>query len=99
LEYNGFWPEVFHDFSKNRSGNGNKRFVIHTLIKREVDSPVSAFFFSDIFDVASTWEIVFELMEGAGHDSVSEVKGFFDTVTMMDIDINIEDSLVCFEEF
>ena len=31
-------------------------------------------------------------MEGAGHDSVGAIKSFFDTITMMNININIKDA-------
>lgn len=45
--------------------------------------------FADVIDVACAWEIIFKLMERAGHDSVSQVKSLLDSITMMDININI----------
>lgn len=54
--------------------------------------------FANIVNVACSREVVLELVERASHDSVSQVKGFLDTVTMMDVDIYIQNSLVGFQE-
>lgn len=43
-------------------------------------------------------EVVLEFMERAGHDSIGEVKSFFDTISVMDINVDIKDSLESFEE-
>jgi len=48
--------------------------------------------------MSSPREVIFELMERAGHNSVSEVKGFLHAVSVVNIDIYIEHSLVSFEE-
>lgn len=48
--------------------------------------------------MTSAGEVVFKFMEGACHDSIGEVESFFDTVTMVDINIDVEDSLVSFKE-
>jgi hypothetical protein len=43
-------------------------------------------------------EVVFEFVEGTGHNSVGEVEGFFHTIAVVDIDIDIEHSLESFQE-
>jgi len=45
-----------------------------------------------------TWEVVFVFMKWACHDSVRQIKGFFDTVSMMDVNIYVQHSLVHFEQ-
>lgn len=99
LEDYSFRPEVFHDLSEDRSGDSNKGFIIHTLIKREIHSPVGTLFFPDILNMSSSWEVILELMERAGHDSVSQVEGLLNPITMMDINIDIQYSLISLEQF
>lgn len=60
---------------------------------------ISTILFSNIIDMSCTWEIIFKFMERASHDSISKVKGFLNTITMMDINIDIQDSLKSFEKF
>lgn len=46
----------------------------------------------------SSWEKVVSIfVEGHGHDAVSQVKGFLYTVTVMNVDVNVEDSGVVSE--
>lgn len=44
--------------------------------------------------MASAREVILELMEGASHDPIGEIEGLLNTITMVDIDINIQHSLV-----
>ena len=56
-------------------------------------------FFANVINVASTWEVVFEFVEGASHDSVSEVKGFFDSVSVVNVNVDVDDSLEGLQQF
>ena len=60
---------------------------------------VGSFFFTHIINVSSSGKVVFKFMKGACHDSIGKVKGLFYSVSMVDININVEHSLVDFEEF
>lgn len=44
--------------------------------------------------MSSSREVILELVEGAGHDPISKVEGFFYSISMVDIDVDIEHSLV-----
>lgn len=45
-----------------------------------------------------SWEkVVAVFVEGHGHDAVSQVKGLLYTVTMMNVDVNVENSGVVSE--
>lgn len=57
---------------------------------------ISTILFSNIIDMSCTREIIFKFMEWASHDSISKVKSFLNTITMMDINIDIQDSLKSF---
>ena len=59
---------------------------------------IGAIFLADIVDVPSAGVVVFELVEGACHDSIGEVEGLLYSVTMMDVDINVQDALKSFQQ-
>lgn len=44
--------------------------------------------------MASAGEVILELMEGASHDPIGQIEGLLNTITMVDIDIDIQHSLV-----
>lgn len=45
----------------------------------------------------SSWEIILELMERASHDSISKIESLLNTITVMDINIDIEHPLEDFQ--
>jgi hypothetical protein len=59
---------------------------------------ICAWIFSDIIDMPCSWEIVFELMEGASHHSICQIESLLDSIPMMNVDIDVKDSLVCFKQ-
>lgn len=44
------------------------------------------------------WEVILELVEGAGHDSIGQVEGFLHAVSVVDIDIDIQHPLVSLQQ-
>jgi hypothetical protein len=38
-------------------------------------------------------------VEGDGHDAIGRVKGFFHTIAVVDVDIDVEDAFVEAQEF
>ena len=46
----------------------------------------------------STWEIVLEFVERTGHNSVGEIECLLNTVTVVNVDVDIEHPLVCFKQ-
>ena len=60
---------------------------------------VCSFLLSYIINVASSWKVIFEFMKGACHDSIGKVKGLFHSIAMMNIDIDVQHSLVHFKKF
>ncbi len=45
-------------------------------------------------NVASSWEVLPELVEGRGHNAVRGVKRFFNTIAVVNVDINIQNALM-----
>ncbi len=46
----------------------------------------------------STWEVVLEFVERASHHSVCQIECLFNTVPMVNVDVNIKHSLVSFKQ-
>ena len=53
--------------------------------------------FSYIINMPSSWEVILELMEGAGHDSICEIESFLNTIAMMNINIDVKYPLEDFQ--
>ena len=52
-----------------------------------------------ILDITCAWEEISISMERYRHYSICAVKGFLDSISMMHIDVNIEYSVMVFQEF
>jgi hypothetical protein len=48
-----------------------------------------SFIFPCVVDVSCSREVVLELMEGACHNPIGQVKSLLDSISMMDVDIYI----------
>lgn len=59
---------------------------------------VSSIILTSVFDMASSGEIIFELVKRAGHNPVCQIKGLLNSVSMMNININVKYSLIGFEK-
>ena len=49
---------------------------------------------SEYLDVARAREVLAVLVEGDGHHAVGGVEGLLDTVTVVDVDVNVQHSVV-----
>lgn len=49
--------------------------------------------------MSCSWEVILELVEGACHDSIGQVEGFLHAVSVVDIDIDVQHSLVGLQQF
>lgn len=64
-------------------------------MQRNVDRVSTAWAVSDIGEGAGAGEEFAVFMEGDGHYAVGAVEGFFDAIAVVDVDVDVEDSLVC----
>lgn len=69
-------------------------FISDTIPQREVDRVVPSLSESNIFDISSPGEEFTVLVERTGHDSIGRVEGFFNSISMVNIDVDVEDSRV-----
>ena len=98
LKQNSIRSKVFDDFWDDRLEDELKALVIESLIEWKVDSMVCSWIFANIIDMSCSWEVIFEFMERTGHNSISQIKRLFDSISMMDIYVNVENSLISFQQ-
>lgn len=78
--------------------NGLVGIISNTIAKRKINSVILSHTNSNVAQLASTGEILSVLMEGAGHNSVGSVKSLLNTITMMDINVDIKNALLVSQE-
>lgn len=98
LHQDGFGLEHIENLFNDGLENVLILFIIHALTQWEIYAVVGPFAFSDVVYVPGSWEVVLELVERAGEHSVCDVKGFFNPVSVVNIDIDIANSLVGFQQ-
>lgn len=72
--------------------------IINATVERDIESIVLAFPVANILQISSSREEVSISVERDCHDSVSAVESFFDTISMVDIDIDIEYTVMVLEQ-
>lgn len=82
-----------HDMLDDRLKNALVRSIIDAVAKREIDGVVFTLPNANISQLASAWEILAVLVKRNGHDPISGVERLLDTITMVNVNINVEDTL------
>mmetsp|Transcript_17029 Transcript_17029/g.34450 ORF Transcript_17029/g.34450 Transcript_17029/m.34450 type:complete len:267 (-) Transcript_17029:424-1224(-) len=98
LQDDGTRLVALHDARDDGLEDGLVRGVVHAVLEREVDGIVLALRGAYVLDVARAWEVLAEFVEGYRQHSVSRIKGLLNAVAMMDVDIDVQHSLVVLEE-
>jgi hypothetical protein len=90
----------FHDFLENT----NELFVVHALFKRDVQGEVFALATADVHQISSSGEKFITLaivpisVETHAHDSVGCIKSFFYTVTVVNVNVDVQNPIVVLEQ-
>jgi len=84
---------IFHNSSDDWFEDVLVGLIIDAVAKGEIDRIVLAGADTNVTELASTREVLAILMEGDSHDSVGCVESLLDTVTVVNVDVNVEDSL------
>lgn len=94
LENHNLWPksnsDSFHDIFVYLL----KAIVVQTIEKWNVDSVSLAFTFAHILDITGTREEISIPMEAHGHHSIRGIECLLHPVSMVDVDVDVEDTLV-----
>lgn len=72
--------------------------VVDAVLEGEVDSVALPAALALVSLCACSGEKVAKLVERGGHDAVGGVKGLFDAVAVVDVDVDVEDAGVVAEE-
>ena len=93
LHYNCMGTILCHNALHDVFEKFVERVVIHSGFERYIERVVFSIVLSILIEASSSREKIFPvLMEGNGHYSVRQVEGFLHTVSMMHIDIDVDDS-------
>jgi len=76
----------------------NELVILETIQKRYVDCIAGSFLTPHILDISCPREEVTISVEADGHHSVGCVKGFFNSIAVVDVDIDVEHSLMILEQ-
>lgn len=94
LEDNRLRTVPLHDALDHRLENALVRGVIDTVAEGEINGIVFARADTDVAKFTGAGEVLAVLVERDRHDAVRGVESFFDTVTVVNIDIYVEDALL-----
>lgn len=94
LENNGLRPVPLHDSLDDRLEDTLVGDIVNAIAEREVDGIVFSLANANVAQFASAGEVLSVLVEGDRHDTVRGVECLLDAIAMMDINIDIENTLL-----
>lgn len=72
--------------------------VVDAVPQRNVDSVVAALAIADVFEVSRSGEKLAVLVKRGRHDTIGRVERLLDSVSVVDVDVDVEDSRVIPQE-
>lgn len=93
LKYNGFRSVIFHNTFDDWLEDSFVGSIVNAVAKRKVDRVMLSLANANVAKLTSTRKVFAILVERHCHDPISGVESFFDTITMMNVDVNIEHTL------
>jgi hypothetical protein len=94
LQDHGLGLVVSHDVLDDGLEDGLVGLVGDTIAEWVVDSVVLTGTDADVTKFACSREVLSVLVERHSHDSVGRVEGLLDAITVVDIDVDVEDALL-----
>ena len=91
-----FWTEPLSHSLHNVLVDLNKAIIVESIQEWNIDCVSFAFSFAHVLDVSSAWEEVTISMKTHRHNTIGSVEGFFNTVSMVNVDVDVEHALVVF---
>ncbi|KAH3670936.1 hypothetical protein OGAPHI_000647 [Ogataea philodendri] len=92
LKNNGRWLIPVHNFLDHRLKDRLVRNIVNSVSQRHVDGIVFSLANTNISELTCTREKFSVLVERAGHHTICGIEGLFDTVTMVHIGIDVQDT-------
>lgn len=94
LQHNGFGLEMIHYSLDGRPEHAPVGFIGDAVAERKVDRIILTSANTNVAQLACAREVLAVFMEGDSHYTVGGIEGFLNAVTVMDVDVNVEDSLL-----
>lgn len=99
LQNNSLRSVALHDFANDRLEDALVRLVVDSVSQRKVDGVVLAGSNTDISKLTSSWKVLAVFVERNSHDAICRVKSLFDTISVMYINVYVEDARLESEKF
>lgn len=94
LQDNSFRTVILHDIFDNGFEDSSVRAIVDTITEREVDGVVFSRPYTHVAKLASSGKIFAVFVERYRHHTIRGIEGFFDTVSVVDVDVNIQNPLL-----
>lgn len=88
-------PDGLHDILVDV----DETVIVKSIQQWHVDGVAFAFSFTHVLKIAGAREEVSISMEADSHHAVRHVEGLFDAVAMMDVNVDVEHTLVILQQF
>lgn len=98
LQHYSLRAVVLHDIFDHRFKDRFIGFVVNSIAQWEVNRIVLALAHTNISELAGAREVLAIFVEGDSHNSIGSVKGFFNPVSMVNVDIYVKYALVVSEK-
>lgn len=94
LQNHSLGPIPFHNALDDRLKDALIGDIVDTVTEREVDCIVFALTNADVAQFAGSGKVLAIFVERDSHDTVGGVESLFHTIAMVNVDIDIKDSLL-----
>mmetsp|Transcript_441 Transcript_441/g.689 ORF Transcript_441/g.689 Transcript_441/m.689 type:complete len:359 (-) Transcript_441:54-1130(-) len=99
LQNNSTGLKDFHNLIEQRLEQIAIGIIAHATLEGSIDGKAGPFLGTRFARMARAGKEIPVLVQTQRHDTIRAIKGFFDTITVMDINVNVEDAGVDFEQF
>jgi len=79
----------------HRLVNSPERLIVEAIFQRDVDGISHALASPSVFLCPCSGEVLPELMETTGHDTVCRVECFLDAISVVTVDVDVQYPWVC----
>lgn len=94
LHLNCLRLEPSNDLPHDRLKSSQESFIVYSIVKGKVHGVVLSLFASYVFNAASTRKVISKFVKRCSHHPVSRKKCLLDTVSVMAVYVNIQNSLI-----
>jgi hypothetical protein len=94
LKNNGFWVIIIHDSLDDWFKDGFIGHIVNTITKGKIDGIVFALPNTYVTELSRARKVLAVLVERDSHDSVGSIERLLDTISVVNINVNVKNSLL-----